>query len=406
MTRSTWILILSALVPACVPASKSLGGADSGSTGDGPESSEGDTPTTGGDGQCEPSPSFTCTVPYDGQAFGPCDSNDFDANCCLRPTCHGAEDCADGEACVPAGTSGLSCADEDRDGEPFCGCSADASGFQRNVCLPLDRIPVDWCNGYFEEEECGSAPEVVRGEGDEQFCQWIDVHLLSIDEGTQSCELSDAEPRCLTIQRGFDPGCASQPCSIGPEPLVLDTPVARLVDGGTTFEVFGINDVFCGSGTPVGDWIPADDASLGPCAMNCSPDNPCALPFPDYVDQRAQASKDAPVDDCGAVLLADPVADWQAAHDCALQHATDGAGFRLLAEGESIDSTVQFAIVGLQAESYAIVEPHADSGPGFYALFERTGSGLAASDGCTVTAGNLCLSTLDASESQQLCPPE
>jgi len=404
MTRSTWILILSSLLPACVPGSKSLGGADSGSTTESAESSEGDAPTTGGDGVCEAGPAFTCTVPYDGQAFGPCDSNDFDANCCLRPTCHGAEDCADGEACVPAGTSGLSCADEDRDGETFCGCSADASGFQRNVCLPFDRIPLDWCNGYFDEGQCNDAPEVVRAEGDQQFCQWIDVHVLSID-GADSCGMSEPEPRCLTIQRGFDPGCATQQCSIGPAPLVLDTPVARLVDSGTTFEVFGVNDVFCGSGTPVGDWITADDASLGPCAMDCRADNPCVLPFPEYVQSRAEASKDAPVDDCGDVGLDDPLADWQAAHDCALQHATEGAGFRLIAEGESIDSTIRIAWLGLQGVAYAVVRLASDEGGGFYNLSELDGSGLEASDGCVVAVGELCLSAIDASENQQLCPP-
>jgi hypothetical protein len=140
--------------------------------------------------------------------------------------------------------------------------------------------------------------------------------------------------------------------------------------------------------------------------MKCSEDNPCTLPFEEYVEQRASASKDAPVQDCGTVGLESSLGEWQAAHDCALAAATAGEGFRVIWQGQSIDSIVTNAFVGLQAESYAVVALHADEGLGSYSVYQEIGTGLTDDDGCTVSVGELCLAVVSVGETQQLCPAQ
>lgn len=404
MHRLPYTLLIAALpLVACVTPSKSLGAVDD--TGDDTTSTPGDTSDTDGGPVCGPTPSFTCTVPYDGMSLGACGGPDFDDDCCMRPTCSGMEDCADGEACVAAGAPGLGCGDVQVDGLTKCECGADAGGPPRQVCLPFDVVPVDWCASLIDEAECNGAATIVRSEEDIQFCQWIDVQVLEIDAPAESCTLSGPAPRCLTIQQGFDPGCSGTPCAIGPQPLVLSNAMARFVDDGTTIEAFGVDDVFCGGGVPLGGWESAADPSFGVCAFDCSGNNPCAMAFIDYVIDRAESSEDAPVDDCGFVTLDDSVATWQAARDCALQHAAAGEGFRLEAEGQSIDSVVQQAYLGLQGESYRTVFLSSDGGgidP--YALSEQPGLGLVELDACEVAVGELCLALDMPGAVAQICP--
>jgi hypothetical protein len=403
MLRLRYVYLLGfVLAPACVSKSESLGHGDSSGTDEG--SSEQGTETLP-DGTCEPRPGFDCTLPYDGVSFGPCGSVDFDDSCCMRPSCSGNEDCAEGEFCVPAGTSGLSCTDDDFGNGLECGCSADASGFLRDVCLPIEMIPADWCAGNYDEATCSNAPQQQRGEEDIQFCQWIDVRLLVLDEAAQSCTVGEPEGRCLTIQQGFDPGCAAEPCGIGPEPISMANPYARFVDDGTTIEAFGVDDVFCGGGLPLGEWLHASDESFGACTFTCGYDNPCAQSLPQYADSVSQGSEDAPVDDCGDVGLDDSLADWQAAHDCAVQHATNGTGFKVLWESQGIDSVIREAAIGVQAESYAVTLLHVDQAPTSpYTLYQTPAAGLEATDGCAVAVGEICLSLLGFGEAVQLCP--
>ncbi|MBC8071170.1 MAG: hypothetical protein IAG13_22785 [Deltaproteobacteria bacterium] len=393
-----------ALVPACVVDSKSLGQGE----GDSSSAEEGSSEQGSGtspDESCEPRPGFDCTLPYDGVSFGPCGGLDFDDSCCMRPTCSGNDDCADGEFCVPAGSSGLSCTDEDLGQGPECSCSADASGFLRDVCLPIDLIPADWCAGNYDEASCSAAPQQQRGENDNQFCQWIDVRVLTLDEAAQSCTVGEPEGRCLTIQQGFDPGCAAEPCGIGPEPISMANPYARFVDAGTTIEAFGVDDVFCGSGLPLGAWVRADDQSFSACAFSCGGDNPCAMSLADYADSISQSSKDAPVDECGDVDLDAPLAAWQAAHDCAVQHASMGQGFKVLWERQGIDSVIRDAAVGRQGESYGVTLLQVDQAVGQpYTLVQTAAAGLEATGGCTVEVGEMCLTPIDAGEPVPLCP--
>jgi hypothetical protein len=383
---------------ACVTPSQSLGAAEStGAATDTSSSAEG---TTGDPPMCAPDPAFTCTAPYGG-SFGECGGADFDANCCLRPTCGGDEDCADGESCLGVGISGLSCEDAEFDGETVCSCSADPGGVPRKVCMPSPPADEDWCAVYGDEEACtGAAPMDVPPTS--QFCAWLDVTLLEADVDNGVCQVGATEPRCITVSQGTDPGCGYFECTLAPS-FVLGSPAARTVDG--VIEVFGVDDQLCAVGTPVGGWLPASDPSFGPCAFDCG-GGPCSTPFAEYVAERGEQSKDAPVDDCGHVTLEDPIEAWQAAHDCAVDRATTGVGFTVIGQRESVDSIVEVAFIGLQGEAYATARLYSDSGgvdPDTRS--EQTGTGLLATFECVVTIGELCLELVNPGDSVQICPP-
>lgn len=386
---------------ACVTPSQSLGAGEStGTATDASSSAEG---STGEPQMCAPDPAFTCTAPYDG-SFGECGGADFDADCCLRPTCGGDEDCAAGESCLGVGTSGLSCADTEFEGETVCSCSADPGGLPRKVCMPSAPADEDWCAVYEDEAACTGAAPMELGPEDRQFCAWLDVTLLEPDVDDAVCDVGATEPRCVTVRQTFEDGCGTFTCNLG-QTLSFNAPLARTVDG--VIEVFGVNDQLCAVGTPVGAWLPATDPSFGPCAFDCDGGGgPCSIPFAEYVEQRTEQSKDAPVDDCGHATLADPVELWQDVHDCAVEHAAAGQGFRLVAEGESIDSIVEVAFIGLQGEAYATARLSSDSGgvdPDTRA--EQSGTGLLPTFECVVTVGDLCLELVNPGEVVQICPP-
>lgn len=384
---------------ACITPSQSLGAGES--TGTAMDTSSSAEGSTGEPQMCAPDPAFTCTAPYNG-SFGECGGFDFDANCCRRPTCGGDEDCVEGESCVGVGTSGLSCADTEFDGQTVCSCSADPGGPSRRVCMPSTPAAEDWCAVYEDEAACtGAAPMDVPPTS--HFCAWLDVTVLVADAENDVCEVGATEPRCITVEQGTDPGCGYFACALPPS-LLFGSPVARTVDGA--IEVFGLDDQLCAVGTPVGDWIPADDASLGPCAFDCDDIGPCDLPFADLVAMHAEQSKDAPVDDCGHVTLEDPIELWQVAHDCAVEHADADIGFTVIAEGQSIDSIVEVAFVGLQGETYGTTRFDSDSGGvDSTTRYQTGGTGLVAAPGCTLEVGDLCLQMVDPGETIQICPP-
>jgi hypothetical protein len=256
----------------------------------------------------------------------------------------------------------------------------------------------EWCSVYTDEESCNGAPEMENL----QFCQWIELETMTVDAANDACTFEGPVSKCLTFD--FDPseGCGPVPCSLGP--LVMHSAIARPVDEDT-YEVWGLHDVFCGGGDPIGEWISADDTSLAQCAMTCGWDNPCAIPLYDYVMQRSDSSKDAPVFDCGWVTQDDSDADWQAAHDCVMDHMMSGTGFRVVADLAGIDSFPQEAYMGLQGESYAVTRFSADTGgidPG--SLYEQPAEGIGPIDDCIVGVGELCLSVYNAGEQVQLCP--
>jgi len=260
----------------------------------------------------------------------------------------------------------------------------------------------EWCAALLDETSCHEAPEMeVPGVGP-QFCRWIELHTLTIDADADACDIAGPESKCLTFDVNPEEGCGPVPCSIGQ--LDMSTAIARAVDDDR-FEVWGLNDVFCGGGSPVGDWISAADPSLAQCQMTCGFDNACGIPLVEYIGIRSGSSKDAPVDDCGVVTPDDPLIDWQSAHACALQHAMAGDGFRLVADIQGIDSIPQEGFMGLQGESYATSRFSADTGGiDFDTLSEQPGAGLQAIDGCEIAVGNLCLEVTSPGEVVQLCP--
>jgi len=212
---------------------------------------------------------FECSVPFDGTGWG-CSADprsDFDAGCCFRPTCESHSDCDDGLVCAPIG-SRLGCANEIEDGETVCRCGAPPDGRSRPICVPPEAVEGEWCGTHWTQTECNAAASIELGPNDVQVCRWIEVHNVSIYDPAE-CRVDAPSSRCLTIQEGYDPGCPAQQCTSGDGSITLGGPMAHPLSGGTAFEVFGVDDVLCGSGTPVGNWGPASDASLGACAFTC-----------------------------------------------------------------------------------------------------------------------------------------
>jgi hypothetical protein len=395
MVRLQYVFILPVLaLGACVTPSKSLG---AGESTDGDDTTASDpTPGTGeettGDPVCPPNPRFTCTAPYEG-TFGPCGGEAFDENCCLPLVCDDDDDCADGETCQSWGFNGLGCADVEIDGELVCQCAADPGGITDKVCTPGGPQAEEWCAVFTDEASCNDAPPMEIPDAMSQFCSWTDVQTLTIDGDMCAVE---ASPKCLTYQFTGEDGCISQTCAVGS--LLLADAIARPI-GDDAFEVTGTP---CGTARVLGDWISADDPSLGQCAMTCVT---CDIILVDYVEMRSESSKDAPVDDCGALTLEDPLADWQAAQACALQHATAGEGFRLVADLQGIDSFVQVGFMGIQGESYATSRFGFEEGGLVSAnLTEVPGAGLEAVAACEVAVGELCLAVTSPGELVQLCP--
>lgn len=260
----------------------------------------------------------------------------------------------------------------------------------------------EWCDGFTDEETCNAAPEMEVPGGMPQFCQWIDMQTLTIDAANNSCGTDGPVSRCLTFDFNPNEGCGPIPCTLGP--LLMTTAIARPIDEDT-FEVWGLTDIFCGGGTPVGDWIPADDPSLAQCQMTCGFDNPCGIPLDQYLMTRSDASKDAPVDSCGVLTLDAPVSDWQDAHDCVIEHSNAGQGFWLVADLQGIDSFPQVGFMGLQGESYAVSRFDKDTGgidPG--TLIEEPAEGIGPIDDCVVSQGELCLAVSNAGDVVQICP--
>jgi len=81
-----------------------------------------------------------------------------------------------------------------------------------------------------------------------------------------ACTIADAQPRCITLEQPEGNGCSPSPCTQGD--TSLPGAVARPLDA-SSFELIVAGDELCGVGIPIADWLPADDPSLGPCALDC-----------------------------------------------------------------------------------------------------------------------------------------
>jgi hypothetical protein len=160
-------------------------------------------------------------------------------------------------------------------------------------------------------------------------------------------------------------------------------------DGTTSDPTSGATDPMTGPDTdPM-----ATDGTTGP-TIECD--------IVEVVNDAAQGKMEP--DDCGFLMLGDPLATWQAAYDCALDHYNGGLAFTLVAEQQGIDSQVHIGFAGAQGEVYAASRFYQDSGalvPG--TVIWGGPCNIAPLDGCTVAQGNLCLDCIDSPKPVTVC---
>lgn len=124
-------------------------------------------------------------------------------------------------------------------------------------------------------------------------------------------------------------------------------------------------------------------------------------------DELADQSK-TPAIDCGDITSADPVAAWQAAHDCAVQAAGAMEAFKLIVDMQGIDSLPRRAFVGQVLRSYQIVQLDQDFGginPMPTPVNYRYCDELVATPGCTPAVGDICLTCMGNTDGDVLCEP-
>jgi hypothetical protein len=109
-------------------------------------------------------------------------------------------------------------------------------------------------------------------------------------------------------------------------------------------------------------------------------------------------------DDCGDLLLFDPVEDWEDARACALDHYSGGLAYTLVAEQQGIDSDVHVGFSGSQGEVYSSFRFVSDSNglvPG--TSIWGTPCDLAPQQDCVVGQGDLCLTCTNGDENMTIC---
>lgn len=218
---------------------------------------------------CAPELALDCSVPpTDGCGDGP--TSELDENCCRRSSCERHSDCAEGLVCNLGGMAGFGCADAERDGETVCECGGPPSGLARPMCIPLESVPPDWCTQLRTQGECEAGEAIALGDGTTKGCAWIELFEVRFDAESSTCAIEPITPTCITVVNNGNEGCPDPlPCTLPGQSTVLGGALARPLDD-TTYDVFAVGDELCnGADTPVGDWIPADDPSLGACAMSC-----------------------------------------------------------------------------------------------------------------------------------------
>jgi hypothetical protein len=109
-------------------------------------------------------------------------------------------------------------------------------------------------------------------------------------------------------------------------------------------------------------------------------------------------------DDCGDLLLLDPVGDWEDAQACALDHYNGSLAFTLVAEQQGIDSEVHEAFAGMQGEVYAASRFLSDANglvPG--TLIQGGPCVIAVVEDCEVAQGELCLTCTNEDKIMTVC---
>lgn len=259
-------------------------------------------------------------------------------------------------------------------------------------------LDLEFCAGFADEPACTAAPPPA-GAGPFVHCQWIELTELRIDEPADACVVEAPLGSCLTVEDGTDPGCPAQTCAVSWDLLFAD-PRARFTDDGT-IQAFSNLDALC-SGQPLGDWLLATDPSFGACAFHCLDEDPCAMSFDVQVALRSTLGDSHPADDCGSLTAASTTDAWQAAHDCALLHVGDGAGFRLVTVDDSAGEAIRTGYVGLGRTPYEATLLHSTTDAP-YEPSSRAGAGYQATPDCVVGVGQLCLELTDPSAAVPLC---
>jgi hypothetical protein len=128
------------------------------------------------------------------------------------------------------------------------------------------------------------------------------------------------------------------------------------------------------------------------------------------MDQACAAAEQGGLfEDCGLVLLDDPVEAWQTAQDCALTAIAEQRGFKLITQLQGIDSEVAAAFVGVAQEEYLVEVFFFDGDPcgggGCGPKITRTicGESVIATQGCVVEPGTICLTCEAAGDSLDVC---
>lgn len=225
-------------------------------------SSSSSSATTGDATQCLPG----CTAPYAGGfACGDSPKSELDEQCCQRPYCDGDADCPSGTVCNYGGLYGFGCEEIEQDGESVCQCGANPLALGRPMCIPPSAVDPDWCAQLRNQSECEQLRSPIDfGDAHPRICRWVAIEEVRSDGET--CTIVDSLPRCLTLIQPDGNGCSPAQCTL--DDTALNGPLARPLDA-TSYEMIVAGDVLCGVGTPLEDWIPADDPSLGPCAAAC-----------------------------------------------------------------------------------------------------------------------------------------
>lgn len=150
-----------------------------------------------------------------------------------------------------------------------CTCGADPSGQQRTMCMPPSSVHPDWCTQLRTQDECDSRERIDFGDGDVRRCRWVDIEEVRFDAATRSCSRAEGLPRCITLTPPEGNFCSFDTCMFGEDPSEILGPLALPLDPNSYELLEAGGEQLCGVGIPVGAWLPADEPSLGPCALSC-----------------------------------------------------------------------------------------------------------------------------------------
>ena len=214
-----------------------------------------------------------------------------------------------------------------------------------------------------------------------------------------------------------------------PFALLACTPGSKSVGNGETNNADGSGDGTSGSesGSESGSGSQSASASMTSAGPSGDPTTDDTTSMPDTETSLTAADTDltgtggGPVceihvivdeaaggkmepDDCGDLMLFDPVPAWEAAQTCALDHYNGSLAFTLVAQQMGIDSEVHEGYAGMQGEVYAASRFLSDANglvPG--TLIQGTPCEIVVAEDCEVAQGQLCLACSNDEEFTTVC---